>query len=187
MIGNDIIDLNLARTQSNWKRPGFLQKLFNSEEQQFILNAKNSEFQVWLFWSMKEAVYKAAQRQYNLDRFFGPQQFVCSQIEVNSGEARGVVSFKDSVFRTSSVFTSHKIHTYSSNTEFSLISEAKNSRFSLLQKVSEQADIPLKHLNISNNKWGIPYFTYCGDNLQIPFSLSHHGRYSAYAFSLIMS
>ena len=25
-IGNDIVDLNLAKTESNWQRPGFLEK-----------------------------------------------------------------------------------------------------------------------------------------------------------------
>ena len=28
MIGNDIVDLVQARFQSNWKRKGFVQKLF---------------------------------------------------------------------------------------------------------------------------------------------------------------
>ena len=33
MIGNDIVDLNLAERQSNWQRPGFLEKQFTIQEQ----------------------------------------------------------------------------------------------------------------------------------------------------------
>ena len=32
MIGNDIVDLDLARTQSNWQRKGFLDKIFTKKE-----------------------------------------------------------------------------------------------------------------------------------------------------------
>lgn len=187
MIGNDIVDLNLAITQSNWKRRGFLQKIFTEEERDFILNTENPEFNVWLMWSMKEAVYKAVQRKYTLERFYNPKRFVCRQIEINTEKARGVVFFENEVFETSSAFSSAKIHTYTANTEYALISENKNSRLMFLQKISEQSAIPLKSLNISKDKQGIPFLTYCGDHLKIPFSLSHHGNYSAFIVSLNMS
>ena len=36
MIGNDIVDLALAQKESNWKRKGFLDKIFTLQEQLFI-------------------------------------------------------------------------------------------------------------------------------------------------------
>jgi phosphopantetheinyl transferase (holo-ACP synthase) len=33
VIGNDIVDLALARKESNWKRPGYLNKIFTTKEQ----------------------------------------------------------------------------------------------------------------------------------------------------------
>lgn len=187
MIGNDIIDLNLASTQSNWQRTGFLQKLFTEEEQEFILNSKNSELRVWLLWSMKEAVYKAVQRKYELNRFYNPKQFVCSQLQLTSEKTRGEVSFKDEIFKTTSDLFPDKILSYTANSEFSHFSEEKNASFLLLQKVSEHLLIPLDSLNIGKTGQGIPFITYHGDNLQIPFSFSHHGNFSAYALSLNMS
>ncbi|PRX47321.1 4'-phosphopantetheinyl transferase family protein [Salegentibacter salegens] len=187
MIGNDIIDLNLIRNQSNWQRRGFLQKLFTGEEQAFILNSEDPELVVWLLWSMKEAVYKAVQRKYMLERFYNPKQFVCEQVKINPGKARGVVCFKEDVFIINSILFPKMIHTSTGNTEFSLISENKNSRLRLLQKIAEQRDIPFEFLNISKDGQGIPFVSYRGDNLQIPFSLSHHGNFSAYAVSLNMS
>jgi hypothetical protein len=32
VIGNDIVDLALARKESNWKRPGYLNKIFTTKE-----------------------------------------------------------------------------------------------------------------------------------------------------------
>ncbi|OEY71389.1 4'-phosphopantetheinyl transferase family protein [Salegentibacter salarius] len=187
MIGNDVIDLNLARLQSNWERRGYLQKLFTEEEQEFIKKSNNQELNVWFLWSMKESVYKAVQRQYKLHRFYDPKQFVCSQVQLTSGKARGEVSFKDETFKTTSELFPDKILSYTVNSEFSHFSEEKNASSLLLQKVSEHYLIPLDSLNISKNGQGIPFITYHGDNLQIPFSLSHHGNYSAYALSLNMS
>ena len=63
-LGNDIIDLNLAKTQSNWERKGFLEKQFTEQEQEIILNSTNSFLQVWLFWSMKEAAYKCYTQEF---------------------------------------------------------------------------------------------------------------------------
>ena len=36
-IGNDIVDLSLAKIQSNWQRKGFLEKQFTQKEQIEIL------------------------------------------------------------------------------------------------------------------------------------------------------
>ena len=62
MIGNDVIDLVLAKKESNWKHKGFLTKLFTSFEQELIAKATNQEEMVWMIWSIKESVYKAYQR-----------------------------------------------------------------------------------------------------------------------------
>ncbi|MGB7841855.1 MAG: 4'-phosphopantetheinyl transferase superfamily protein, partial [Salinimicrobium sp.] len=68
MIGNDVVDLQLASRQSNWRRKGFLEKVFSAEEQQQIIASARPDRLVWLFWSMKEAAYKAHQRRLQLPR-----------------------------------------------------------------------------------------------------------------------
>jgi len=74
LIGNDIIDLSLAKTASNWQRKGFLEKQFTANEQQLILEAPNSFVMVWRLWSMKEAAYKIYTQQH-IVRFFAPKKF----------------------------------------------------------------------------------------------------------------
>jgi phosphopantetheinyl transferase (holo-ACP synthase) len=66
VIGNDIVDLALARKESNWKRPGYLNKIFTTKEQLLISSAENPNTMVWNLWSRKEAAYKIIieQREY---------------------------------------------------------------------------------------------------------------------------
>ena len=58
MIGNDIVDLALAKKESNWKRNRFLDKIFTQKEQLLIANAINPEIMIWNLWTRKEAAYK---------------------------------------------------------------------------------------------------------------------------------
>ena len=187
MIGNDIIDLNLTRLQSNWQRRGLLQKLFTEEEQEFIKKSNNQELNVWLLWSMKESGYKALQRKYNLNRFYNPKKFVCSGVQIASNRARGVVYFEEEAFSVTANLFSNKILTYTTNTCVSCFSTTKNARSLLLEYIATHFSYPLATINICKNARGIPFLTYLGENLQIPFSLSHHGNFSAYAVSLNMS
>jgi len=55
LIGNDIVDLQCARKESNWQRKGFLEKQFTDLEQEIIFRVENSFETVWRLWSMKEA------------------------------------------------------------------------------------------------------------------------------------
>ncbi len=44
MIGNDLIDIQLAKSQSNWQRKGFLEKQFADTEIVEILSSENPFF-----------------------------------------------------------------------------------------------------------------------------------------------
>ncbi|RME94328.1 MAG: 4-phosphopantetheinyl transferase family protein [Bacteroidetes bacterium] len=73
MIGNDIVDLAVARRESNWQRPRYLNKLFTATEQALIRAAPEAERQVWLLWACKEAAYKAWSTETSR-RVFAPKQ-----------------------------------------------------------------------------------------------------------------
>ena len=47
MVGNDIIDIQLATLQSNWQRPRYLDKLFTTSEQELIRSSDNATRMVW--------------------------------------------------------------------------------------------------------------------------------------------
>jgi acyl carrier protein len=70
VIGNDIVDLALARKESNWKRPGYLNKIFTTKEQLLISSAENPNTMVWNLWSRKEAAYKIYNRATGIRGYF---------------------------------------------------------------------------------------------------------------------
>lgn len=186
MIGNDIVDLK--RISSNWKRPGFLDKVFTSEEQQLILRSKDQQQTVWRLWSMKEAAYKSYM-QPNGVRFFNPQRIKC-QI---SNELLGIVSIENMYFYTSSTISEDYIHTIATlkNTDPETIriyqttdsSHKNQSTFlkdKLLECLSSKIGASKMELSIKKRDNGTPVVFYNSDELNMPFSLSHCGRFSSY-------
>jgi phosphopantetheinyl transferase (holo-ACP synthase) len=159
MIGNDIVDLALAQKESNWKRKGFLDKIFTQNEQLLILNAENPTIMVWNLWSRKEAVYKIYNRQTQIRGYF-PLQLECFDLEIKNGFTSGKVIIKDSIYFTKTEITRQFINT---------IAVEKVQDFDAIKTLENR-----KKIQKTN---GIPnYFE--GTNLSTkPVSISHHGRF----------
>ena len=131
MIGNDIIDLSLAKTQSNWQRKGFLHKQFSSQEQALIYNSEHPLMSVWRLWSMKEATYKAVVQQQNR-RFFAPKKFDCT---LNSA-TEGVVHFKGQAVTCTTTITGAYIYSSVGNTHVQWIGK-KSEREKFLKSIAK--------------------------------------------------
>jgi phosphopantetheinyl transferase (holo-ACP synthase) len=156
VIGNDIVDLALARKESNWQRPGFLDKIFSIEEQFLILNAENPEEMVWNLWSRKEAAYKIYNRETGI-RAYIPIQLECIYETKNTGS----VLCNGRIYYTKTKILNDVIHT---------IAVVKKQYFKNLKAVDKRTTV------FKNN--GIP-FVICNESQQIiPVSISHHGRFS---------
>lgn len=159
MIGNDIIDIALTKTESNWKRRGFLDKIFTESERLMILESENPEIMVWSFWSQKEAAYKIVNRQTKI-RIYNPIQFECSFKTAFNGIHSGKVVFQHTIYHTLTEINTEFIHTIAANDEENL------------QKAHElQSDE-----NITKEV-GIPLFTNPHNGQVKPVSISHHGRF----------
>lgn len=181
MIGNDVIDLSLAKIESNWQRKGFLKKLFSNDEQQLILEASNSFEMVWRLWSMKEAAYKIFTQQHNM-RFFAPKKFECKLTQGFKGE----VCYRGQQFHTSSIINTQYIFTKAG------LSKEKNSYSEMISP--DQIDTKIKNklnvltgLNISGieqikSRNGAPSYYYKTTLLTSSCSITHHGKYGAYSF-----
>lgn len=102
MIGNDVVDLALARKESNWKRKGFLDKIFTKTEQIQISSSEYPEIMVWSLWSKKEAVYKIYNRKSGI-RTFIPMQIECFET--------GIVCCYGTDYYTKTIFLGECIHT----------------------------------------------------------------------------
>lgn len=153
MIGNDIVDLLQANKDSNWKRKGYLDKIFTEEEQFLISSDMYPSLMVWLLWSMKEAAYKINSRETKL-RTFAPIKLRCNNLIIRKGKVTGNVLYEEEVYFTSSVFNDDYVHTIAARAE---------------------KDLQLANVKITEHTCD----EYRSSN---PASVSHHGRYLALAY-----
>lgn len=159
MIGNDIIDLELAKTESNWKRKGFLDKIFTKSEQQYILSSKNPELMVWILWSCKESAYKIYNRQ-TLVRRFIPLRLECD-LEISRGQILGKVKCFSQIYFIKTEVTQNYIYT---------IAVTNEDSFQNIKTFD-------KDLKITKEN-GIPYL----DGSPNPVSITHHGKFDKRIF-----
>ena len=95
MIGNDIVDLALAKKESNWKRKGYLDKIFTVSEQLLIQKFTNQELAIWNLWSRKEAVYKIILQKGGIRGYY-PIKIECLDLNLENGK----VQFENQIFYT---------------------------------------------------------------------------------------
>ena len=188
MIGNDIVDIAEAKKNSNWQRPRFLDKLFTTEEQQYISNAKSPFLMVWQLWSMKEAAYKLY-IQGNPSRFYNPKQFECSINALN-----GTVRYKDfkcyvnTKIKEQCILSEARLHP-SEMTSGDVVeisnpkTQSKTIKEALLKVISEQYNILHSDLKIVKSEFGIPSVLRDSKKLDVGISISHHGNYGAFCHS----
>ncbi len=188
MVGNDIVDLQEAR-QSRWEDPRFLDKLFTVEEQQYIKTATDSFTAIWHLWSMKEAAYKLHVQQYPR-RFYAPKAFVC---HCESSPHR--VHYGAFVYYTTTKITAHYILSEARCQTAKMSSvclplvctahefQSQKTRRQLLDEVAKTYGFTSTGLTLKTTELGVPKLYYNAKPLDIGVSLTHHGRYGAYAIS----
>jgi phosphopantetheinyl transferase (holo-ACP synthase) len=157
VIGNDLVDLALAQKESNWKRRGFLDKIFTKKEQSYINYAENSEVMVWNLWSRKEAAYKIYNRETKIRGYF-PLQLECVCESLNLG----TVSIKGKTYFTQTKIENDRIHT---------IAVAEKTQLKQFKTLNSDIEI--------SKKKGLPFIIDLDTKKEIPVSISHHGRFWA--------
>lgn len=172
MLGNDIVDLQLAAKQSNWRRKGYLQKIFTSQEQELILNATDQDQMVWLLWSMKEAAYKIVTIEVG-ERFYRPRSFECF-LDLSQFSYKGKVVFEEFSFETVSEITEDYINTTATSAHNSQIEPYlfQNSA-TYIQDFNKLSH----HFMLTKNEVNLPTIQDLFTEEFYPASVSHHGRY----------
>jgi phosphopantetheinyl transferase (holo-ACP synthase) len=189
MLGNDIIDLQKAVLDSNWKRKGYLDKIFSQEEKHQILNSENPFQLVWLFWSMKEAVYKIINRETGL-RFYSPTAFTCKN-NLQGQKNEGEVHYKGKTYYTQSRVTEQIIHTMAlsrSNLVGSIapmrlpFNEVEIVYLANSSSYAEDFNSSSNTYNLTKNEYGIPELIHRNTGAKQLASVSHHGKFLAIVF-----
>jgi phosphopantetheinyl transferase (holo-ACP synthase) len=155
MIGNDIVDLALALKESNWRRKGYLNKIFTKHEQILIIKSDNPENMVWNLWSRKEAAYKIFNRNTGI-RIYNPIQFECFDTDKSIGK----VMNNSVLYYTKTEINYDYIHTVS------LLNRTDFESVKFLNRTNEIIKIE-----------GIPYLKVANTKEINPISISNHGRF----------
>ncbi|MBE5318995.1 4-phosphopantetheinyl transferase family protein [Pedobacter sp. MR2016-19] len=154
MLGNDIVDLDLAKIQSNWRRKNYLNKIFTAEEQLLITSTERPDEIVWLLWSMKESAYKIHNRKTGI-RNFAPKSLNCT-IYASVSEIKGRVSIDNDTYFTKSDIQLQYIHTIAAPV-YNRLGEIKVAIY----------ELPNHPYDYKRTK---------------PGSVSHHGQYLALVY-----
>ena len=179
MIGNDVIDLAKAAKESNWRRPGYLEKVFRNHEQKMILESGNPDSMVWLLFSMKEAAYKAHARETGI-RAYMPFKLVCSDVKFGDNNISAIVNCEGIEYFTLSVVKKYFVHTSAAinrNILGKLKVIIKNTSIASFDDFISLELKQKRNLQIIKSRTGVPDLFDVRRNTLTPVSISHHGRY----------
>ncbi len=179
MLGNDVIDLNLAGRQSDWKRKNYLSKIFSFQEQALVFQAENPDLVVWLVWSMKEAAYKIVNRITGL-RFYNPVAFQCS-FKIDRFSAIGKVSYKGEDFFCTTEISGNFLHTVALQNNISF-DEVKVIYTENRPDYLEVFNYKNSSLRLNKNNVMLPEIHDLNTRAIYIASLSHHGRQLCIAY-----
>lgn len=193
MIGNDVVDLRLAAVQSNWRRKGFIEKVFTSQEQELITTAIDPDHIVWLLWSMKEAAYKIHQRRYKLQRRLNWLGQECHILCKDNSGASGKVRIEKDWYYTSSEISMEALCSFAvkdKNLQVKnvlLKNHGREAKAQLKKELAKRFLLDPTALAVKKDPEGIPFVTYRERLFFSSFSLSSHGRFSGYSCALMNS
>lgn len=191
MIGNDIVDIVIARKRSNWRRPGYLDKLFTNGEQALIHTADDPERQLWLLWACKEAAYKAWSAEFHERRYAPRSLRIIEWISTQTDRFQAVLHTQE---RTYMVKAQANKNFISSSTEVTPIrildrqllhtSDAlPKQRSTVIRQMA--VELAAQHfqcrpnkINIRKNELGRPILYYLNEPQSAYLSWSHHGAWA---------
>lgn len=182
MLGNDVVDLQQATLASNWRRKGYLDKIFSVEEQRLIFLSETPDLLVWLFWSMKEAAYKIVNRQTG-DRFYAPQRLLCHLDDFQIDQATGKVYFGEDIFFTQSTIDENTIHTVAL-TDPNDFKNISTHRLPNIDDYLSAFNAKTTNYFLEKNNNGLPEVTNKQTLKKDAASISHHGGHLAIVYRI---
>lgn len=184
MLGNDVIDLGDPETAT--RHPGFDARVFGAREQRAIQDAADPHAMRQMLWAAKESAYKAARRR---DRavVFSPVRF---QVHLDasgsgwvshpSGEARVQLSRAGDCIHAVACQGGDPARSTAGIAETRAGDPGSVARSLALDRISEALEVPREDLEIRRHD-RIPELAVCGLPVDVSLTLSHHGRFAAFA------
>ncbi len=190
-LGNDVVDLNYSRTS-----PKYLEKLkrLSLSPKEYASIDHSGELMPWILWSLKESAYKSFVKLGYRSRF-NPKSIEVVSLSFKDRKWVASMVQNDTCIYSVTEVTPHTIYTVTSTENSSSIDSAvrelngNESPANYVRKLailafSLKAVMKESDLTILKSEDQIPYFYANTDLPDADLTLSHHGKYVAYAFSL---
>jgi len=191
MIGNDVVDLGDADSRIAEHHPRFDRRVFAPAERDLIAASRDGERLRWLLWAAKESAYKAA-RRLDARTVFSPVRFVVSL----GSETAATVDAPCGPFDVDLDADAEHVHAVARArddaraTVYSAVARlgpggAASTPSAAVRRVTVPTlahllDVPEDDLAIDRDG-RVPWLRVRGRPAAVDLSLSHHGRFVAFA------
>jgi len=199
MIGNDVVDLGDPEAQPEAIHPRFDERVFAPRESE-VLSASGAPHRLrWILWAAKEAAYKVV-RKLDAHAVFSPRRFVVeldSRLEgrvrhaAREGDPQRVlpVHVEEDRLRVHAVAASAPLWGRSLRQGVAWLpgdlADARTAaRAVALLRVAECLGAAPESLRIEQ-EGRVPVVWCKGERAPVDLSLSHHGRFVAFALELL--
>lgn len=192
MIGNDVVDLADPEVSPKGRHPRFDERVYSTAERASIGVSGAPDRLRWILWAAKEAAYKVA-RKADERAIFSPPRF---QVHLDAS-LRGRVHFASRDYALLIEEAPDHVHAIVSETpleEEQCLSRliawdgeaplaGKAVRALARREIAAALDLPAEELEIER-EGRIPVLVLGGRALDLDLSLTHHGRFLAFACDL---
>ena len=202
-VGNDVVDLKDPDNIGKGRDGRFIGRVFTAGERELIASAPSHDTLLWSLWAAKEAAYKAVSRGDPAACSIPNQYRVALDPEAATrkpGRLTGkVITPRGELFLDVAV-SEEWVHALAAGTEEDLqrlfrrvkrLETGKGAadpsafvRGVLLREIARRLDCPVGDLAVVKNQDGLgaPRILFHGNLLAAEVSLSHDGRFAAFAF-----
>ncbi len=209
-IGNDIVDLNTPEAIGKSADTRFVRRVFNAHEQQAVFSSHHPDTLLWTLWAAKETAYKAVSKsEPDVSSAPGRYPVILDWEMIIDSSATGMVMSPQGVVQVK--FDVHEDYVHcigifgpADNLEsitFGMdeinpedisignsISDKESAAVRILAKKGIASCLQLKEQDIkiirhkTQNRINPPMVVVKGNAKNMEISLSHDGRFAAYAF-----
>ncbi len=186
MIGNDVVDFDDPEAQPAASHPRFDRRVFSAVERKAIAASTDPGRERWVFWAAKEAAYKLL-RAADSTTVFSPRKFEVTRV----GPSRASVRWQDRVLHVDLEIRQRAVHAVArgrgrrhvvlATAEHHGADPSRSVRALAIETLAQHLGAAPGELRIERAR-GCPPVLFLRDRpMGGGLSLSHHGRYVAFA------
>ena len=199
LVGNDVVDLHDPESRPEALHPRFDARVFTSDEREALGVSAFPHSLRWTLWAAKESAYKVSKKLDPAVRFL-PKDFEVRRI-AEGGEGGSVVVHETGPFDVRLDRTDEWVRAVATITAVSAPSAhrlvcagierlegpgadpSRTVRELACAAIGSRVNVPPGQVRIATDR-GIPVALWRNRRLPVDLSLSHHGRFVAWAITL---